>query len=156
MLAADYDFAIDVWSAGCIFAEMIRREPLFRGDTYLQMLKLIVKFLGKPTVDDLSFVANPKAMKFMVDLPDAPPADMARRFPGAPPEALDLMSKMLSLHPGRRISVDAALAHPYLAPLHDAKLERTAAAPIDFSDVEGGPLTKQNLQRLMFEDVLCF
>ncbi|CAN0411490.1 unnamed protein product, partial [Hapterophycus canaliculatus] len=35
MLAAEYGYPIDIWSVGCIFAEMLRREPLFRGETYL-------------------------------------------------------------------------------------------------------------------------
>ena len=37
MLAAEYGYPIDIWSVGCIFAEMLRREPLFRGETYLQV-----------------------------------------------------------------------------------------------------------------------
>lgn len=39
MLAAEYGYPIDIWSVGCIFAEMLRREPLFRGETYLQVRK---------------------------------------------------------------------------------------------------------------------
>ncbi|CAM9424463.1 unnamed protein product [Sphacelaria rigidula] len=157
MLAAEYGYPIDIWSVGCIFAEMLLRHPLFRGETYLQMLKLIVKFVGKPKdSSELAFVTNPKAQKFMEDLPDYPPADLRRRFPNAGSDAVNLLAKMLVLRPDRRLSVDEALRHPYLRSLRDKKAETVAAEPVDFADVELAPLNKDNLRRLMHEDVLAY
>eukprot|EP00903_Cladosiphon_okamuranus_P020841 g19141.t1 len=157
MLAAEYGYPIDIWSVGCIFAEMLRREPLFRGETYLQMLKLIAKFVGKPRDEsELAFVTNPKAQKFMEDLPEYPPADLRRRFPSAGADAVDLLARMLVMRPDRRLSVDEALRHPYLRSLRDKKAETTALEPVDFADVELAPLNKNNLRRLMHEDVLAY
>ncbi|CAN0415058.1 unnamed protein product, partial [Discosporangium mesarthrocarpum] len=59
-LEAKYGTAIDVWSAGCIMAEMLQRKPLFMGSNTAQMLKLIAQFTGKPTEKELSFVTNKK------------------------------------------------------------------------------------------------
>lgn len=88
-----------------------------------QMLKLIAKFVGKPKdLSELAFVTNPKAQKFMEDLPDYPPADLRRRFPSASGEAVDLLSRMLVMRPDRRLSVDEALKHPYLRSLRDRKV----------------------------------
>ena len=59
-LEANYGTAIDVWSAGCIMAEMLQRKPLFMGSNTAQMLRLVVQFTGKPSEADLSFVTNKK------------------------------------------------------------------------------------------------
>ena len=89
----------------------------------VQMLKLIAKFVGKPKdLSELSFVTNPKAQKFMEELPEYPPADLRRRFPSAGADAVDLLSRMLVMRPDRRLSVDEALRHPYLRSLRDRKV----------------------------------
>lgn len=88
-----------------------------------QMLKLIAKFVGKPKDEsELAFVTNPKAQKFMEDLPEYPRADLRRRFPSAGADAVDLLAKMLVMRPDRRLSVDEALRHPYLRSLRDRKV----------------------------------
>ena len=56
----NYDEAIDVWSVGCIFGEMLGRKPLFAGHDYIHQLKLITTLIGKPTEEDLWFVTNPR------------------------------------------------------------------------------------------------
>lgn len=87
------------------------------------MLKLIAKFVGKPRDDsELAFVTNPKAQKFMEDLPEYPPADLRRRFPTAGADAVDLLARMLVMRPDRRLSVEEALRHPYLRSLRDKKV----------------------------------
>lgn len=87
------------------------------------MLKLIAKFVGKPRDEsELAFVTNPKAQKFMEDLPEYPPADLRRRFPSAGADAVDLLARMLVMRPDRRLSVDEALRHPYLRSLRDKKV----------------------------------
>lgn len=56
----NYNEAIDVWSVGCIFGEMLGRKPLFAGNDYIHQLKLITSLIGKPTEADLWFVTNPR------------------------------------------------------------------------------------------------
>ena len=73
MLACrDYAASIDIWSAGCIFAELLSRAPLFPGKDYISMLKLISNKLGKPEEEDLNFVTSENAKRFMRRLPDSP------------------------------------------------------------------------------------
>lgn len=52
--------AIDVWSVGCIFAELMLRRPFFPGDNYLDQLMIICDKLGKPREDELDFVSTEK------------------------------------------------------------------------------------------------
>ena len=64
-----YDYAIDVWSLGCIFGEILGREALLPGGDYVEQLKLISALLGSPTEDDLWYVSNRNAREFMMRLP---------------------------------------------------------------------------------------
>jgi len=74
MLACqEYTSAIDMWSVGCIFAELLSRSPLFPGDDYIAQLRLICEKLGKPTNQDLEFVTSERARKFMNTLPNKQP-----------------------------------------------------------------------------------
>jgi hypothetical protein len=56
-----YDAAIDVWSVGCILAELLNGSPLFRGRNYVHQLELIIGVLGTPSEGELGFVSNPGA-----------------------------------------------------------------------------------------------
>ena len=62
-------------------------------------------------------------------------------FPDVPPEALDLIDRMLDLNPNRRISVDEALQHPFLASLHDPEDEPVFTGTLDFSFEQDQSLT---------------
>lgn len=72
----------------------------------------------------------------MLDLPDSVPTDFNIKFDGADKNAIDLLSKILVLDPARRITVDKALEHPYLAFLHDANLEPVAERHMDWEVIE--------------------
>ena len=67
-LEANYGTAIDVWSAGCIMAEMLQRKPLFMGSNTAQMLRLVVQFTGKPSEADLTFVTNKKVSEAHINI----------------------------------------------------------------------------------------
>lgn len=66
-----YTAAIDVWSVGCILAELLLRKPLFAGKDYIDQLKLIIKLLGSPTDAELSFISSVKARAYIKALPAA-------------------------------------------------------------------------------------
>jgi mitogen-activated protein kinase 1/3 len=152
----NYNEAIDVWSVGCIFGEMLGRKPLFPGNDYIHQLKLITKFIGKPSEENLWFVANPRARRFMLGLPESSPINLSHKFPEANATAIDLLAKMLVLDPAKRITVKQTLEHPYLASLHDESLEPLADKKVNWRDIEEVELTKRNLQRLIFQDVIHY
>ncbi|KNC76341.1 CMGC/MAPK protein kinase [Sphaeroforma arctica JP610] len=64
-----YTKAIDVWSAGCIFAELLQRQPLFPGKDYIHQVELIIKFVGTPTEADVSDIKSDKARRYLRSLP---------------------------------------------------------------------------------------
>jgi serine/threonine protein kinase len=126
------------------------------GNDYIHQLKLITRTIGTPSEADLWFVKNPKAKAFMLQLPSCPPQDMSKRFPSASPLALDLLTHMLQLDYKRRITVDAALAHPYFASVRDPAMEFACPSPVPWGDIERCPLSRPNLQRTILEDVVAF
>ena len=128
LLSCDhYTAAIDMWSVGCILAELLGRRPLFPGKDYVDQLKLIVRALGPPSDDDLGFISSAKARAYIRALPAAERAPFSAKFPDADPLAVDLLERLLQFDPRKRIDVRAALKHPWLAQLHDEAAEPSAA-----------------------------
>ena len=115
-------------------------------------LSIISEKLGKLPEQDLDFVTSEKAKRFMRKLSNKLPVPLKRQFPKAPSNALDLLSKMLQIHPKRRITVEQALAHPFLASLHSPEDEPVAHANFDFS-FEDEKLHRARLQELIWEEV---
>lgn len=116
-----YTSAIDVWSVGCILAELLLRRPLFPGENYLHQLQLITEVLGSPSAEDMDFVRAPAARNFMLRLPQCAPVPFSQLFPHVRGPVLDLLARMLTFNPSKRITVEEALAHPFLARVRAAR-----------------------------------
>ena len=141
--------AIDIWSVGCIFAELLNRKAFFPGKNYLHQLDLILDVLGTPA--DTEIKGCEKAKTYMKNLPFRPKKDLRMFFPNANPLALDLLNKMLQFDPTRRITVDEALNHPYLESLHDEGDEPVAAL-FDFSfETEA---EKGDIRQMIYKEVM--
>ncbi|KAJ7955429.1 Mitogen-activated protein kinase [Quillaja saponaria] len=113
----NYGTSIDVWSVGCIFAEILGRKPIFPGTECLNQLKLIISVLGSLHESDLQFIDNPKARKFIKSLPYTRGTHFSCLYPQADPLAIDLLQRMLVFDPTKRITVTEALQHPYIGGL---------------------------------------
>ena len=151
----EYTSAIDVWSVGCIFAELLGRKPLFPGKDYVHQLNLITRVIGSPEESDMGFISSEKARRYIRSLPKSPRVDFGKVYPDAEPAAIDLINKMLVFNPQRRITVEEALAHPYLASLHDANDEPSAESPFEF-DFESETLTEAGVRELVFKELVNF
>ncbi|KAJ7874828.1 kinase-like domain-containing protein [Mycena olivaceomarginata] len=108
---ANYTTAIDVWSVGCILAELWAANPSSRVENQLNQ---ILHYLGTPSEDTLRRVGSPRAQDYIRSLPIKPRVPFSTLFPHANPLAIDLLSQMLCFDPAKRISCEQALAHPYL------------------------------------------
>uniref|UniRef100_A0A0C9SAA1 Mitogen-activated protein kinase n=1 Tax=Wollemia nobilis TaxID=56998 RepID=A0A0C9SAA1_9CONI len=152
---SEYTSAIDIWSVGCIFMEIIKREPLFPGRDYVQQLRLITELIGSPDDSDLGFLRSDNARRYIRQLPQFPRQSFVQIFPNMSPAAVDLIERMLVFDPSKRITVEEALSHPYLASLHDINDEPSCHAPFNF-DFEQPSLTEEHIKELIWKESLNF
>jgi mitogen-activated protein kinase 1/3 len=149
---SNYGPGVDVWSAGCVLAELMTGKPLFQGQSNVNMLTLIVQVLGSPALDDIRNVTNPDARRFMASLPICRKKRFAELFSGCDRNAIDLLERMLTWSPESRISVDDVLAHPFLAGFHDLFAEPVTVPLQDF-DFERSDLSVDALKRMLWDQI---
>ncbi|KAI0207715.1 Cyclin-dependent kinase 2 [Lamellibrachia satsuma] len=106
-----YSTPVDIWSIGCIFAEMITKRALFPGDSEIDQLFRIFRTLGTP--DDSSWPGVSQLPDYKTTFPKWPSQDLAKVVPTLDEEGHDLLKKMITYEPNRRVSAKAALTHPY-------------------------------------------
>ncbi|XP_047327779.1 mitogen-activated protein kinase homolog NTF3-like [Impatiens glandulifera] len=150
----NYGTSIDVWSVGCIFAELLGRKPIFPGTECLNQLKLIVNVLGSQNEDDLQFIDNPKARKYIKKLPYSMGTTFSCLYPNANPLAIDLLEKMLVFDPSKRISVSEALEHPFMSSLYDQNRDTNAQIPTDLDIDED--LNEEMIREMMWREMVHY
>lgn len=111
----DYSSSIDLWSVGCIFAELMTGQPLFPGECDFDQLLLIFQLLGTPTSRHNQHGSELiKLPHFRDSYPAFCPKKLELVLPATySPDAVNLLHKLLQLEPGKRITSEDALAHPY-------------------------------------------
>ncbi|XP_027344981.1 mitogen-activated protein kinase 7 [Abrus precatorius] len=150
----NYGTSIDVWSVGCIFAEILGRKPIFPGTECLNQLKLIISVLGSQHESDLEFIDNSKARRFIKSLPQTRGRHFSQLYPQADPLAIDLLQKMLVFDPTKRITVLEALQHPYMAGLYDPRCNPPAQVPISLDIDENWG--EQMIREMMWNEMLHY
>ncbi|KAJ7780489.1 mitogen-activated protein kinase-2, partial [Mycena olivaceomarginata] len=110
-----YTKAIDIWSVGCILAELLIGRPQFTGKDYLNQLNLILNVLGTPTLDELYAITTNLSLKYMGTLIMREGMPFGNLFPHASEDLIDFLSNTLVLNPEKPLTADNALQHPYVA-----------------------------------------
>ncbi|PON69451.1 Serine/threonine protein kinase [Parasponia andersonii] len=150
-----YTPAIDIWSIGCIFAEVLTGKPLFPGKNVVHQLDLMTDLLGTPSLDTISRVRNEKARRYLTSMRKKQPISFAQKFPNADPLALRLLERLLAFDPKDRPTAEEALADPYFKGL--AKVEREPSCqPITKMEFEfeRRRVTKEDIRELIFREIL--
>ena len=178
----DYGYAIDMWSAGCVFAELqglrkenikhyLDRKPLFPGgscyplspaksthDQAKDQLNVIFEILGAPpTEKDVSFVEGKEMIEALLTIKKRPKAEYEKLYSAANKETVDLLEKMLLFNPYHRITVDECLSHKYFDGIRrkDREIIAATAAVLEFDNKEE-KLDEGPLRKLFLEDVEYF
>jgi len=151
-----YDVAVDVWSIGCIFAELFLRKPLFPGGNHIEQLKIIFKIVGTPKKDQLDWIKTKEAKQWVSNMKEHKGSDFDVLFKKADDDARDLLQKMLTLDPTKRVTINQALEHKFFHELHDSKKEPKAPEfNIDF-EFEQSINTVFGVRHMMFEEFSKF
>ncbi|KAK9712188.1 Protein kinase domain [Popillia japonica] len=115
--AIDYTTKIDVWSAGCVLAELLLGQPIFPGDSGVDQLVEIIKVLGTPTREQIREM-NPNYTEFKFPQIKSHPWQQVFRA-RTPPEAIELVARLLEYTPSSRISPLQACAHSFFNELRE-------------------------------------
>mmetsp|Transcript_50954 Transcript_50954/g.125220 ORF Transcript_50954/g.125220 Transcript_50954/m.125220 type:complete len:299 (-) Transcript_50954:50-946(-) len=109
--ARKYSTPVDIWSIGCIFAEMVMRQPLFPGDSEIDELYKIFRALGTPNEE--SWPGVHELPDYRTNFPNWPQRHISQSVRNLDEVGLDLLSAMLVYDPSRRISARTALQHKF-------------------------------------------
>ncbi|KRZ80471.1 Glycogen synthase kinase-3 beta, partial [Trichinella papuae] len=136
--ATNYTTSIDVWSAGCVLAELLLGQPIFPGESGVDQLVEIIKILGTPSRQQITKM-NATFAEFGLPQIKAHPWSKVFR-PRTPPDAIDLISHLLEYSPDQRMTPLEACAHPVFNELRlpDCKLTNGRELPplFNFTDLE--------------------
>ncbi len=130
-----YTTAVDVWSIGCILAELLTRQPFLPGSDTENQLELVVGALGKPSQEYIQKYSGGRLEEVFGAIPGSEDSgSFNEMFKDCDPNATDLLRKMLLYDPEERISIEDSLTHPYMADLHYPPDEPTTkpVSPFDF------------------------
>ncbi|XP_015799760.1 mitogen-activated protein kinase 8 isoform X4 [Nothobranchius furzeri] len=164
ILGMGYQANVDIWSVGCILAEMVRHKILFPGRDYIDQWNKVIEQLGTPSQDFLMKL-NQSVRTYVENRPRYAGYSFEKLFPDAlfpadsdhnklkASQARDLLSKMLVIDASKRISVDEALQHPYINVWYDpAEVEAPPPKTLD-KQLDEREHTVEEWKELIYKEV---
>jgi mitogen-activated protein kinase 1/3 len=176
----EYLSAVDMWSIGCILAELFQmqqdnvndprdRGPMFPGESCFPLsvkdpfdynsrqdqMQVIFGVIGSPIKEEIDAITDPKARKYLRGLPPQTQENLKKRFPGASEEGINLLLQLLQFDFQKRISVNKALEHPFFDAVRDESRELSFEKHLDFK-FEDEELSEKNLRALILQENLFF
>lgn len=109
-----YSHSVDVWSAGCIVAELFIGKVLFPGKGSMNQMELLIQLLDKPSPEDIQALGSEHAESVIKSLSSTKSKSFTLMFSMMGKEGIDLIRRMLCFNPKKRITVDEVLNHPYI------------------------------------------
>ncbi|CAG9331579.1 unnamed protein product [Blepharisma stoltei] len=152
-----YTAAMDVWSVGCIFGELLLRKPIFPGSDATNQLELIINALGSPSPEEIESIPHIESRETLKRMHKRTKKPLTMIIPNANPQALDLLEKLLAFSPSKRISISEALSHPYLSSFHCPEDEPICTEDFRYEfRFEDENLDIEDLKDLLYEEILLY
>ena len=107
-----YHSSVDIWAIGCIMGELLLSTPLLPGKNELHQMELICNLLGTPNTKIWPNFSNLPGVETM-NLPNYPYNNLNQKFPNLSEHGINLLSRLLTYDPSKRITAAKALEHPY-------------------------------------------
>uniref|UniRef100_A0A3Q3EVL1 mitogen-activated protein kinase n=1 Tax=Labrus bergylta TaxID=56723 RepID=A0A3Q3EVL1_9LABR len=149
-----YTQTVDIWSVGCIMAEMLQGKPLFKGSDHLDQLSEIMKITGTPTQEFISKLESEDAKSYLKSLSKEEKKDLHKVFSSTNPQAVSVLERMLLLDPEQRVTAAEALSLPYFKEFREPE-EETEAQPYDHS-IDNTDMQLNLWKRHTFTEILTF
>ncbi|CAE7306415.1 NTF4 [Symbiodinium sp. CCMP2592] len=185
LLQDTYNEQIDMWSVGCIYAELLQmlegthtedRGPLFPGSSCYPLspdrkhrkdprfhtrgstdqLNVIFDLLGTPSEAEIAQLQTEEAKQHIRALARRERKGVRSRFPDAPDDSVDLLEKMLKFTPRERVNVDRALDHDLFKNIRDRSVETVAPAPVTLEFDKEPDLGETALRKGFAEEIAKF
>lgn len=150
-----YNEKVDMWSVGCIFAEMLLGHPIFQGKNHIDQFCVITNTLGSPPPSVVANVTSQNTLNFLRSLPERHGKPLSKVIPDANIKATSLLETLLQFDPELRLSAADALASPYLAPYHDPSDEPEATEVFEESFQEAD-LSADLWKTITYAEVLAY
>ncbi|MFH4975854.1 hypothetical protein AB6A40_002563 [Gnathostoma spinigerum] len=151
-----YDTQADMWSVGCILAELSLGRPLFPGENNMAQYRLIAELCGSPDDDLKAKLSSDEAVyKVILNLGTYPRKCFADVFSNCSPKLVDFLDRILVLDPEKRMTVTEALAHPYVADYSMPDDEPTVTEPFSIDDCEQSR-SLEEWKELVFNEIVNF
>jgi len=155
-----YTAAVDMWSIGCIFAELLTRTSFLPGTDTENQLELIIEMIGVPERKTIEKFWGGDVPEFFSKTPPSTSEEtkeFTKRFKDVDETALDLLKQMLAFDPGERISVENAIKHDFFHDLHCEEDEPTTQPVDSFDfDFEKYDLTIEETKQEIYEEIALY
>uniref|UniRef100_A0A915LTJ6 Mitogen-activated protein kinase n=2 Tax=Meloidogyne incognita group TaxID=654580 RepID=A0A915LTJ6_MELJA len=119
LAAKHYTKGVDMWSLGCILAEMLLGKALFPGSSTINQIERIMNTIQRPSKNDIESIGSAYASSVLEKMPQWPKKPLDIVLSQTTPEALDLVSRLLIFAPHKRLNVEQCLEHPYVSQFHN-------------------------------------
>eukprot|EP00127_Corallochytrium_limacisporum_P001439 Clim_evm1s56 gene=Clim_evmTU1s56 len=149
-----YTKGVDIWSVGCILGEILGGKPTFPGQSTLNQVDKIIETIGPPTKEDIDAIQSPLAATMMQKMNMRQKTDFSQLYPHAPPDAIDLLRRLLHFNPDKRITAEQALQHPYLSRFHNPADEPVMNHEVVISLDDNVKLSIQEYRNKLYEDIM--
>ena len=142
-----------MWSLVCILAELLLGKPVFPGTSTLNQLDRVMEVTGRPSAEDIDAINSPLAQTMLESLPPAKAKRLRDMFPAASDDALDLLKNLLHFNPGKRLSADQALRHPYVAQFHNPDDEPVCTRKINIPIDDNQKFSIREYRNKLYADI---
>lgn len=153
----DYNETVDIWSLGCILAELLTKKPLFPGSNQQDQLQRIFRLIGSPTDETLKRMASPACYKAVnswtpvIAKPQWASQLISSHINDA--DACDLLQKLLVLHPDKRLALNDVLEHPFLAQYRTREFETIRSTKV-MLPLASSVTSARQLQELYWQEII--
>ncbi len=148
-----YSKAVDMWSVGCILAELINGKALFPGKSTLNQIELILEVLGKPSYQDIKSIDSENALSIINSINIKNKRSFESFFKDQNPVTIDFLKKCLEFNPKKRISVEKALEHPFVAQFHDSGEEKEIGRAVLYPIDDNHKLSIDKYREALYNDI---